>query len=97
MVVLTEHVKIASGNEWGEDAVLVHLTLAGMEVSEAREVFYLVEQQFSMQAENLSCKAEWSIRFSEVTGNPEDFQFDIDELRSIAIDEVIAMWRNGYI
>jgi len=52
-----------------------------------RDLFFKVEQHFSVLGAQQGSEAEWSIRFAEVMGCPEDFQFDLDQLREAAISD----------
>jgi hypothetical protein len=78
---------IAQGASWSKAWVLSELksVLEG----DLDPLIYKVEHYFTVCAQELGCKAEWSIRFSEVNGYPTDFQFDIDDIRAKAIDRCI--------
>ena len=75
--------RIASGSPWTRTDVIEYLEKAGADGAE--EMLFKVEQHFTVLAQELGCKAEWSVRFGDVRGFPADFQYDLDELRVQAL------------
>lgn len=75
--------RIASGSPWRRADVLDHLEQAGVVGTEL--MLFKVEQHFTVLAQEIGCKAEWSVRFGDVRGYPADFQYDLDELRLQAL------------
>ena len=94
---MKKHLVLAHGREWSRQSVVAALGSKGLEEQEAQEMLFRIENKFVVLSGKLGCQAEWSIRFSEVLGMPEDLQFDIDLLRERAIHEVFEMWRNNLI
>lgn len=88
---------IAEGEAWNSAMVLKSLTRRGVPMEKARELFHVAESRFSVRASSMGCRAEWSIRFAEVQGFGEDFQFDIDSIREFALDEAAEMYFNKLI
>lgn len=78
---------IAQGEGWNTPYVCQRFRSRGVPERKAKDLLYKVEQHFSLLAAQLGCQAEWSIRFAEVMGDPEDFQFDLDQLREAAISD----------
>lgn len=75
--------RIASGSPWTSLDVLEYLEGAGAKGAE--QMLFKVEHHFTVLAQELGCKAEWSVRFGDVRGFPADFQYDLDELRLQAL------------
>lgn len=78
---------IALGESWSNSYVCRRLRSLGIPERSTRDLLYKVEQHFSLLGAQQGCQAEWSIRFSEVMGQPEDLQFDLDTLREAAISD----------
>jgi len=76
---------IAKGQTWSMAYVCHRLRSSGIAERRAKDILYKVEQHFSLLGAQMGCQAEWSIRFAEVMGAPEDLQFDLDQLREVAI------------
>ncbi|MBF0196736.1 MAG: hypothetical protein HQL32_03465 [Planctomycetes bacterium] len=85
---------LAKGSRWGREYVTHRLKSMGIPDCAADQMFFMVEQQFSTIGSDLGSTAEWSIRFEEVSGAPEDLQFDIDNLKETAIADAINFWND---
>jgi hypothetical protein len=83
--------RIAKGSKWGKSYVLSRLLTLGLPENEICDALYKVEHQFSILGGERGSQAEWSIKFAEVTGFPEDFQFDLDSLREDALATVATL------
>ncbi len=81
------HVTIALGKKWDKNYVSDYLksskvSLKGIE-------YFRIETLFARFISEYKACAEWSIKYSEVVGDPECLQFDIDALRDKAIQSYI--------
>jgi len=87
---------IAKGGPWSKGHVARKLLALGIPSDSLEDQFFRVEQEFILLLQSLGSNAEWSIRFGEVTGAPEDFQFDIDEIKDEALQTVAANYSDDY-
>jgi|SaaInlStandDraft_1057018.scaffolds.fasta_scaffold02237_3 hypothetical protein len=78
---------IAKGESWDRHYVSRRFRALGIPDRMAKDLFYKAEQHFSLLGAQQGSQAEWSIRFAEVMGCPEDLQFDLDNIREAAISD----------
>ena len=87
---------IAKGGPWSKSHVARRLLELGIPAESLEDQFFRVEQEFLLLLQSMGSDAEWSIRFGEVTGEPEDFQFDIDEIKEEALQTVATNYSDDY-
>ena len=93
---MEQQVILAKGGSWTRNHVAHRLLELGIPADSLEDQFFRVEQEFIMLTHALGSHAEWSIRFGEVSGDPEDLQFDIDELKNEAIETVVTNYSDDF-
>ena len=83
---------LAKGVKWQKIYVVHRLRSLGLPEKDIENSIFKVEHQFTILGGYLGSQAEWSILHGEVTGCPEDFQFDLDFLREESIHTVASLW-----
>lgn len=87
---------LAKGGSWTKHHVAGKLLELGIPAESLQDQFFRVEQEFLMLMQAHGSMAEWSIRFGEVMGEPEDLQFDIDAIKGEAIETIVANYSDDY-
>lgn len=87
---------LAKGGPWTKTRVAEKLIHLGIPADSLEDQFYRIEQEFILLLQVHNSRAEWSIRFGEVTGQPEDLQFDIDGIKDDAILTIVANYTDDY-
>ena len=85
---------LARGAKWQKLYVCTRLRSLGIPEKEIDDLIFKVEHQFTILGHYMGSQAEWSILHGEVSGFPEDFQFDLDVLREEALHAVVSLWED---